>query len=226
MGAVWAAAVSMIGLGLFMGFSPTTYALVVHLLTGSRRPGRDIAWICVGLVAAATIMLVVFHFVDPERLTALLRLRASALLVRRGTDLVAGLLTLIAGLAQLVDWHLHAPRGRRPRAHRGERAPSMIGLGLADGIGLSEPATMYVTGRIIASTADGIAVGALLYLVFLVALVGPYLGAAAVWARVPRLADAMRRLFEHVSELDHRPAVGAVLIGVGIVFVLLAALHR
>ncbi|SPF67751.1 Glycolipid exporter Gap/Sap [Propionibacterium ruminifibrarum] len=225
MGAVWAAAGSMIGLGLLMGFSPTTYALVVHLLTVARRPGRSVAWICVGLAAIATVMLVLFHFVDPDRLTDLFRARASALLIRRGVDLVAGVLALAAGAAQLVDWRVNLPRRRRPRASHGGSPSHLIGLGVVAGIGLSEPATMYVTGRVIASVTHDVVVAGLLYLVFLAALVGPYLGAVLAWVRMPRVADAVRTFFERAARLDHRPIAGAVLLGIGVVFVLLAIVH-
>lgn len=225
MGAVWAAVGSMIGLGLLMGFSPTTYALVVHLLTVARRPGRSVAWICVGLAAIATVMLVIFHVVDPDRLTALFRARASALLIRRGVDLVAGVLALAAGAAQLVDWRVNLPRRRRPRASHDGSPSHLIGLGVVAGIGLSEPATMYVTGRVIASVTHDVLVAGLLYLVFLTALVGPYLGAVLAWVRMPHVADAVKTFFERASRLDHRPIAGAVLLGIGVVFVLLAIVH-
>ncbi|SYZ34001.1 Protein of uncharacterised function (DUF2910) [Propionibacterium australiense] len=225
MGAVWAAAGSMIGLGLLMGFSPTTYALVVHLLTVARRPGRSVAWICVGLAAIATVMLVVFHFVDPDRLTELFRARASALLIRRGVDLVAGVLALAAGLAELADWRVDLPRRRRPRASHGGSPLHLVGLGVAAGIGLSAPVTMYVTGRVIASVTHDVVVAALLYLVFLAALVGPYLGAVVAWVRMPHLASSVKAFFERAARLDHRPIAGTVLLVIGLVFVLLAIVH-
>ena len=75
--------VSVIGLGLVMGFSPTIYALVLRILTQSTRPGRPVHFLTLGMVLGTTLLLLVFRAVDPQTLTALLEDRTKELLVRR-----------------------------------------------------------------------------------------------------------------------------------------------
>ncbi|SIM20289.1 Protein of uncharacterised function (DUF2910) [Mycobacteroides abscessus subsp. abscessus] len=200
-----AAGASLVGLGLVMGFSPSMYAVVLHLLTTENRPARLIRWLTLGIVLGATILMFAFRAVDPDVLARLLEDRTRELLVRRGVDLAAGLVFLL-----LAAWQWH--RSRRPlKPHRppspGDARPSrMVLIGLANTfIGFSGPATMYVAGRAIRGAGHHhLWVEVLLYLVFLLGVVGPYLLAAWAWGAFPRAARA-------------------VLAAAGVVFLVLAA---
>lgn len=88
-------------------------------------------------------------------------------------------------------------------------------------IGVSDMATMYVTGRVIASASKDLAVEAGLYLVFLVAVVGPYLLLAVLWSRFPGLAHRLTALTDRLSRLDLRPVLAVALLLAGAVFAVL-----
>ncbi|WP_061225883.1 GAP family protein [Rothia kristinae] len=219
-----AAGASLVGLGLVMGFSPSMYAVVLHLLTTENRPARLIRWLTLGIVLGATILMFAFRAVDPDVLARLLEDRTRELLVRRGVDLAAGLVFLL-----LAAWQWH--RSRRPlKPHRppspGDARPSrMVLIGLANTfIGFSGPATMYVAGRAIRGAGHHhLWVEVLLYLVFLLGVAGPYLLAAWAWGAFPRAARAVRAGSAWAARQDIRPAVAILLAAAGVVFLVLAA---
>ncbi|WP_016995975.1 hypothetical protein [Kocuria atrinae] len=61
---------SLLGLGLVMGFTPSLYAVVLHLLAHTPKAATMIRWVTVGMMLGSTLLVVVFRFVDPETLTA------------------------------------------------------------------------------------------------------------------------------------------------------------
>lgn len=216
------ACLSLLGLGLAMGTSPSTYAIVLRLLESARRPAASVRLLLLGVALGAVALLLVFRVVDPATITAPIEDRAVALLVRRGVDLLAGLVLLVAAAVELR-------RSRGPRrppqppadAHR--RSPRrLVALGFADSvIGVSGMATMYVTGRVIASTSRDPLVDAGLLAVFLAAVVGPYLLLSWAWERFPGFARAMTRLLDRLAAIDLRPVLVLALAIAGIVFLAL-----
>lgn len=216
------ACLSLLGLGLVMGTSPTTYALVLRLLTAAPRPVAAVRWLLLGIVLGTTLLLLVFRVVDPATITAPLEDRTEKLLVTKGVDLVAGVVLLIGAV-------IEAQRSRRTRrpseppqdAHR--RPPArLVATGVANAvIGVSGMATMYVTGRLIASTSHDLLVELGLFAVFLVAVVGPYLLLSWAWERFPAFARAMTRLLDRVTAIDPRPFLVAGLTAAALVFLAL-----
>jgi cytochrome c biogenesis protein CcdA len=217
MHALIAAAVSLVGLGLVFGFSPSTAAITLHLLTASKGAARSITWMSVGLALGATLYLLLFRIVDPETLTALARTDAQRLLVRRGVDLVAGLLLLAAALVVARSARRRPPRKTRP-PHR-ETSLRMVAIGAGEALSsISGMATMYITGRVITAATHAISLQILEYAVFLAALTGPYLLAARAWRALPRLARHITELSDRLASADLRPWVAAGLALAGIVF--------
>lgn len=223
--ALGSAAISLLGLGLVMGTSPTLYAIVVRLLTTSRRPDTAIRWIALGVAIGTTVLLLAFRVVDPETLTAMITDRTEKLLVSRGVDLVAGLVLLALGLRE-------ASRLRRLRRPPKPKAPPtdlrprrLILTGMANAmIGVSSMATMYVTGRLIASASHDLLIQLLLYAIFLVAVVGPYLLLARSWVRFPAMAHRITRVFDRLTTMDTRPLLTGGLLLAGLVFLALGVL--
>ena len=213
----------LFGLGLVMGFSPTLYGVTLHVLTRTPSPPnpiRSVGWMTAGLATASTLLLLLFRVVDPETLIAVWRGRFEALLVARAVDLAAGVLLIAAGV---VVWLLRT-RPRRPRrAHVHDAgAREMFLIGFANTvIGVSGIATMYVAGRLLTAASPDWFVRVLVYLVFLVGVVGPYLGVAYGWERLPGLARALTRVVDRLERTDLRPALAVALVGVGVVFVVL-----
>lgn len=225
MAALIGAAVSLLGLGLVMGTSPTLYAIVMKMLSTTTRPVRTVAWITVGVAIGTTVLLFVFRLVDPETITELLEARAERFLIRRTVDLVAAGLFIAAGVWMLT--RLRRPRGEpKPAATpRTEAPPLLIATGTLNAlIGVSGMATMYITGRVIASASRDLLVEAGLYAIFLVAVVGPYLLLAVLWARYPGLGHRIRDVTDRFSHLDLRPLLAVALIVAGVVFAVLGLL--
>lgn len=121
--AVIGAAVSLLGLGLVMGTSPTLYAIVMRMLSTTTRPVRTVGWIVVGVVIATTILLFVFRLVDPATITAIFASDAERFLIRRVVDLVAAAVFLAAGHGSCCTCAVPA-RPPRPRRRRGPKRPA------------------------------------------------------------------------------------------------------
>jgi hypothetical protein len=225
---VIASTLGLFGLGLVMGFSPTLYGVTLHVLTRTPSPPhpiRSVGWMATGLATASTVLLLLFRFVDPETLIAVWRGRVEALLVTRAVDLGSGVLLVLAGV---VVWLLRT-RPRRPhRAHVHDAGPrEMFIIGFANTvIGVSGIATMYVAGRLVTAASPDWFVRVIAYLVFLVGVVGPYLGVANGWERLPGLAHTITRGVDRLGRVDLRPALAVALVGVGVVFVVLGLVGR
>lgn len=233
---VWGrAVVSLLGLGLVMGFSPTLYAYTLHSLTAGRGAARAIGGMVTGLAVASTAMAVLFQFVDPDNLARLVRHRVDALLLERGVDLLAGAVLLVAGVAVLVlgrEGRMH----RRPARHHKDRSDDAAGPRFSRGfvfgltntlIGFSGVATMYIAGRVASGVSTDLLLRALAYVPFLVTLVGPYLLLLWVWGRFPALAKGITRVYDKVSSLDLRRPAGIALVVAGVTFLAFAVwAHR
>lgn len=209
------AGASLLGLGLVMGFSPSLYTVVLHLLTHEKRAATLIRWLVLGAALGATVLLFAFRAVDPSVIAADLRARTEEFLVRRSVDWVAGGVFLVLGL---VQWRRARRPPSPPRAPRAEdaRPGAMVGIGFLNTmIGFSGPVTMYITGRVIRGASPHLLLDLPLYAVFLVGLAGPYLLAAWAWSAFPRGADAVQRGAAWMARQDIRPwtAVGLFLAG-------------
>ncbi len=223
MGAVLAGVVSVVGLGLVMGFSPTIYALVLRILTRRPHPSRPVHRLTLGMVLGTTLLLIVFRSVDPQTITALVEDRTKELLVRRGVDLTAGILLLVLAGVEFHRWRTRArPQRRRPRRSETDSARHMTTLGFVNTVvGVSGPATMYIAGRLITGLSHHLAVQAAYYALFLAAVVGPYWLLTWVWERVPSLAGHVERLTRWVAAQDPRPVLAWGLTAAGVMFLVL-----
>lgn len=221
--ALASAAVSLLGLGLVMGFTPSLYAVVLHLLTHTPKAAVMIRWVTVGMTVGATLLIVVFRFVDPETLTAALKGRVEELLIRHSVDLVAGSLLLLGAVVEYRRYRSTPFTAHKPPNHHDTESPrKMLLLGFVNTVvGVSGMATMYVTGRVITGASHHITVDLILYAVFLTAFVGPYLLAAWLWNRFPRAARSIEALSAKLARKDIRPAVVVGLALAGLVFLAL-----
>lgn len=217
---ILSAGLSLLGLGLVMGFSPTLYGLALHLLTRSSNPGREIRWLTAGIAVGATILFLVFRAFDPETLTTALRGHVEELLVRRSIDLTAGTIFLL--LAVIVFLRSRTPRRSKPEIQEtpGQHPGRTFLLGLANTvIGVSGVATMYVTGRVVTAPSDDLLIRLMLYGVFLVTLTGPYLVASWAWRRFPRVAGDITDGYSWLMARDLRPVFAVGLLIAGLIFI-------
>ncbi|HMS37268.1 MAG TPA: hypothetical protein PKA93_08920, partial [Arachnia sp.] len=179
------AAVSLLGLGLVMGISPTLIAVALRVLAEVHRPNRAIGFMLAGLTVGSTALLLVLQIVDPRSFEALLTHDAEGVLVRRGVDLTAGSLFLVASVFLWV--HARAPlRPREPRRSPTGTPWEMMLIGALNAVvSVSGVATMYLTARLLRGASEDDVIRAIGYAVFVVALVSPYVLLAWAWERFP-----------------------------------------
>ncbi|GEC98255.1 hypothetical protein KVA01_04100 [Kocuria varians] len=214
---------SVLGLGLVMGFSPTVYALVLRILTHHAHPARAVHFLTLGMALGTTLLLVVFRTVDPQTLTALLEDRTKELLVRRGVDLTAGVLLAVLAVVELVRWRTRPRTAHRaPKSEEMDSPRRMVTLGLLNTVvGVSGPATMYIAGRLFTGLSPHLAVQAVFFLVFLLAVVGPYWLITWAWEKVPALSRNVERVTGWVAAQDPRPLLALGLAVAAAVFLVM-----
>lgn len=217
------ACISLVGFGVVMGTSPTLYALTLHMLSQGRSGERRVHWMTLGMFLAGLVLLAVFRTVDPETLTKALEGRVEALLVRRGIDLLAGLLLIVAAVWR---WHVYRTkpfRGGTDAQHHHQDSPGrLVGLGFVNtAVSAGGAATTYMAGRLITGTTHHVWAELPLYLVFLVAVVAPYWIAAYGWSRLPRVAQRVETFTHWLGSKDLRPLQAVVLALAGIVFLVM-----
>lgn len=221
--------VSLVGLGLVMGFSPTLYAMLLYLLSHARHPWRSAGWLSAGVVLACTVLLAAFHSFAPAVISTFLRHRVDEVLVHRSIDMAVGVLFLAAaGGVALAHYRRragHKPRRRRKpapksRAEFSTRPLHLVTYGFIDiGASLSSMATMYITARVITSTSRHLVLDAGLYTIFLAAVVGPLLLLVLAWKQFPRTAGRIASWVRWLTCRDLRPLLAVALAAAGGVFV-------
>ena len=212
------AAVSLIGLGLVMGISPTTIAESLRVLTDVPRAKRAMGFMLLGLVIGATVILLALQVIDPHTLETLVSRDVEKVLVRRGVDLAAGVLFLTAGLIMALRLR-RPPKPKKPHKKPTGKPWAMIVIGVSNTvISFSDFATMYIVARIVRAVSEDIAVRGVTFLVFIAAMIAPYVLLTWAWNRFPRISDRISGFFARLAEADLRPwATGFTLLA-GLVF--------
>ena len=95
----WVGAVpTLVGLGLALGMSPALYGATADTLARGSHIRSRLTWLLSGLVAGATVLVVVLRGLDPAHFVAQVRSRGDALVEDRMVDLTAGVMLLVAML--------------------------------------------------------------------------------------------------------------------------------
>ena len=89
-------------------------------------------------------------------------------------------------------------------------------------IGFTTLPIMYMTGRVTAGLTEHIGLRIAAYVVFLIALVGPFLVLTWTWSRFPTLLGRVTELYARLTHGDYRWASAALLGAGGLVFIGLA----
>lgn len=199
------AAVSLIGLGLVMGVSPTTIAISLRVLTEVPRAKRAMAFMLAGMIIGATLILLALQVVDPHTVETLVSREVEKVLVRRNIDLAAGIVFLIAGIVMAVRQR-GPQKPKKPHKKPSGRAWAMIVLGLSNTIlSFSDFATMYMVARLVRAVSDDIVIRGVAFLIFLAAMIAPYVALTWAWKRFPRISDRISGFFTRITNADLRP---------------------
>ncbi|WJL96076.1 hypothetical protein QSU92_02370 [Microbacterium sp. ET2] len=216
----WTVALStLIGLGLALGLNPALYGATADMLARNTQVAARMAWMVGGLATGATILFLALQSFNPANLVTAAEREADALALSRTVDLIAGAVFLTAAIGVAV-WRLRVPRraeGGHPtlgRAHAG----SYFWLGLSCSIvGFTTLPIMYTTGRVTAGISDDLVPRVLAYVVFLLALIAPFVLLAGMWSRLPGTAAFVSRTYDRLIHLDFRWTYAVVLAIAGVV---------
>ena len=204
------ALLTLLGLGLVMAFSPTTFGIELRAARDRSTIWRRVAVVTIGVVLAATVLAGVMSVFGAVLLSALSKDGLRHLLTLRWLDLGAALLLVFAG-----TWRwLHRGRpGRRARRQIDLDRPGVL-LAVVAGESLlstTGPATMYLVVRTVASTPADLR--PLDVLVFLVGLTTPYLALGTIISRLPVERSASARTARHQRVWQELTALALVLAG-------------
>lgn len=214
------ATAAMVVAGLAMGFSPTLYAVTLHELNRSPRAETMVRAMMLGFGLGSFVLLLALRSFDPSVLTGLVRGAVHAVLVRRWVDSGIGVVAL--GLAVWEWLRIRAPHERpmvdaAESSTRGPFGIFVFGL-VSSGFSTNRLIVTYATGRVVTAATPLWELQLALYLVFVAALVGPFLLVAWAWERFPRASVVIQRGYDRVTGWDLRPAAVAGLALVGAAF--------
>lgn len=228
----WLAAVpTLIGFGLALGLNPALYGATADTLARNQNIKIRLFWLLAGLVAGATVLVLVLHSFNPTNFVTAARGHVDAAVLNRTVDLVAGVI-LLAGAATMAVW---ASRVREPPRRKKKREPkqnarpfSLFALGFGSAIiGFTTLPIMYLTGRLIVSLSSDPIIWLAAYAVFLAALVAPFVSLAWTWSRFPATTQNLTALYQRLLQWDFRWVAAAVMALGGLVLLGLAVfVHR
>ncbi|WP_453984523.1 GAP family protein [Brevibacterium casei] len=212
------AAVSLIGLGIVMGISPTTIAVSLRVLTDVPRAKRAMGFMLLGLVLGATVIMLALQVIDPRTLEALVSRDVEKVLVRHSVDLAAGAIFIIAGIIMALRLR-RPPKPKKPHKKPTGSPWTMTLIGLSNTvISFSDFATMYIVARILRAVSEDIVIRGVSYLVFIAAMIAPYVLLTWAWNRFPRVAERISSFFSRLAEANLRPWATAFVLLAGLVF--------
>ncbi|AVZ39445.1 hypothetical protein CT688_08130 [Dietzia sp. JS16-p6b] len=227
----WIAAVpTLIGFGLALGLSPALYGATADILARNQNVRARMTWLLTGLASGATALALVLHGVNPANLVDQAHRRGDAVVANRDVDLVVGVLLLALACAMVLWVRVVPELPRRPERAPDQSSPpaALFVLGFTSAvIGLTTLPIMYLTGRLVESVSTDPVVRVCAYLVFLVALIGPFVLLAWVWSRFPVATRKVTAAYERMLEWDTRWVAFAVMTVGGVALVGFATLlHR
>ena len=212
------AAISLIGLGLVMGISPTTIAVSFRVLTDVPRAKRAMGFMLLGLILGATVILLALQVIDPHTLETLVSRDIEKVLVRHSVDLAAGALFLTAGIIMAVRLR-RPPKPKRPHRKPTGKAGAMILIGISNTvISFSDFATMYMVARIVRAVSEDIIIRGIVYLVFIAAMIAPYVLLTWAWNRFPTVSAKLSAFFTRIANANLRPWATALTLLAAVIF--------
>ncbi|PRI10379.1 hypothetical protein [Leucobacter massiliensis] len=217
----WLGAVPvLLGFALTVGINPSTSAATVDVLVRRTRWLPRVCWMTGGLALGATLLFVLFLFVNPTTFVEDVEGRVTRVVRDRALDAVAGA-ALLAAATAVAAWRLLRPglppRRRRPvRGH--EPAGVYFALGLTSSFtGFTPLPVMYLTGRVVSSLGPAWLPQLVAYLLFVCVLVAPYFALGLAWTHLPALASRIAAGFDRLQRWDYRWAVAGFLAVAGAV---------
>lgn len=225
----WIAAVpTLAGLGLALGMSPILYGAVADTLARGRNVAARITWLLVGLMAGATLLVVVLHGLNPANLVSRVQGEADAVVKDWVVDLSVGVALLVVAAAMAL-WVRRVPvrQGRADKAPAPASATApdakptaMFVLGAtASVVGFTTLPIAYLAGRAIDGVGPELPLRLLGLVVYLAALIAPFVLLAWVWTRFPAATKKVTAAYDKALAWDSRVVAVWVMAAIGVLLV-------
>lgn len=212
-------ALTLIALGLIVGFSPTLYITQVGILTRGRRPLRQSALLMAGVASAAVLLALFSDVIQPA---VLLSYTHNALLIvtaEQWFDYVLGAAFVLIGFYHIVTPPRAKPRTKKPT---GSAATSLYVFGLIKTLfSVSGFAALLLGTRLITELAGRLTVQLMLFSVLLAAVVLPFAGLLLLHTHRPQTFHRLNNLLERAATYNYRTLAGAALCVIGASLIML-----
>lgn len=216
----WSAGVAaLMGLALSIGVHPATYGATIDMLARKINWFPRLCWMTAGLATGATVLFVVFQFVNPHRLVVRAEHSVKHVIADHVVDLVVGVLCLVSA-GVVVGWRLlqrELPLHERSELKSDAQMTAYFVIGVSSSIvGFTTLPVMYLTTRVVSGLSPVLAPRVVGYLIFLVVLVAPFFVIAVVWTKVPKLTDKIHAAYVRALRWDYRFVLAGVLAIIGL----------
>lgn len=182
---------TLVGLGLALGMSPILYGAVADTLARGRDVAARLTWLLAGLMSGAAVLVVVAV--------------AMALWVRR-----------VPVRRSAADQAPEAAPAPAPDA----KPTAMFMLGAtASVLGFTTLPIAYLAGRAIDGVGPDLALRGLALVVYLAALIAPFVLLAWVWTRFPAATKKVTAAYDTASAWDSRVVAVWVMAVIGVLLV-------
>lgn len=238
----WLAAVpTIVGLGLALGMNPVLYGATADTLARGRSVRSGLAALLAGVMTGATVLVLVVHGLNPANLVSRVQHRADAVVEDRAVDLVVGVIVLVAAGAIAVWTRLAPAPASDPTARDGavgasgptphpapdspkySKATSLFVLGATSSVvGFTTLPIAYLVGRAVESVSSDPVFRLLVYAVFLVSLIAPFILLAWVWSRFPAATRKVTATYDRMLAWDSRLVAVVIMVIVGLILLALA----
>ncbi|MET1007745.1 MAG: hypothetical protein ABWX96_19505 [Propionibacteriaceae bacterium] len=213
----------LVGLGIVMAISPTTFGIELGAVEGSPDARRRVLIIAAAVALSSTLLALVFLVINPTALHALWTGKLQPIVEQHWVDAFAGLVLVLVGVRQ---WRRAArpPRPKRDQS-RLDRPGALFAFVAAESlVSTTGPATMYLVVHTV-STIRPAALWPVGYVVFLIALVAPYVFLGVAITRIPAAARWLSHLAHALAERDLRRPIAGTVIAAGALLCVLSILR-
>lgn len=231
---IFAVVLSIVVYALAMGLRPEIHAATAELLARGESVLQKLTWMMAGLALGATLMFVVLQFVNPTNFLKFLHTEIDKTIINSRIELITGAAFVGIGMGIAV-WRIVRPhprsKGTRTQAKQATKASAIMhfSIGLASPIfAFTSWPVMYLVVRTISASDERLFVRILVFALFLLLLITPYMLLAWAWPRFPAFAQWAHSGYIRLSHADWRLILSAVctLSGLSIIAFQLLSAHQ
>lgn len=212
----FAIVLSIVVYALAMGLRPEIHAATAELLARGESVLQKLTWMMAGLAFGATLMFVVLQFVNPTNFLKFLHTEIDKTIINSRVELITGAVFVGIGVGIAV-WRIVRPhprnKGTRTQAKKAAKASAIMhfSIGLASPIfAFTSWPVMYLVVRTVSASDERLFIRTLVFILFLLLLIAPYMVLAWAWPRFPSFAKWAHNGYVKLLHADWRWIFSAV----------------